>query len=134
MTETKTTQMLSVKEAAAKLKLHPLTIRRQIKDGKLKAELVEGKFGKSYMVEVPIDQVAEATDVKQLLTQIADLNNNVGFWRGRATELEYQNRQLTETIKLLSTPKETPLIPPAPMIISTTTPSRSWFKRLFNLR
>jgi excisionase family DNA binding protein len=109
-------QSLTVKAAAEKLGISTLTVRRRIKNGELKADLVKGKYGSEYLVQIPagagrIDEL----DVKRLIDRIENLNQEVGLWRGRYLELESQ-------VKLLQA---------APAIPSTT--RRPWYKRLFKI-
>ena len=42
---------LTIREVARRVKLHPATVRRYIKQGRIKAAKVEGKFGEEYRIE-----------------------------------------------------------------------------------
>ncbi|MEE9217613.1 MAG: helix-turn-helix domain-containing protein [Acidobacteriota bacterium] len=42
---------LTIREAARRIRLHPATVRRYIKQGRIKAIKVEGKFGEEYRIE-----------------------------------------------------------------------------------
>jgi len=42
---------LTIREVARRVKLHPATVRRYIKQGRIKALKVEGKFGEEYRIE-----------------------------------------------------------------------------------
>src|SRR5689334_9369425 len=48
--------LLSVEQAARRLGVTPLTIRRQIKAGKIAAERVRGKFGPEWRVMIASDE------------------------------------------------------------------------------
>lgn len=42
---------LTIREVARRVRLHPATVRRYIKQGRIKAVKVEGKFGEEYRIE-----------------------------------------------------------------------------------
>ncbi len=113
-------QGLTVAEAAKALGLSERTIRRQIKSGKIKADLVLGRYGEEYRID--LDEVAalgervdkdlsKALDgsldktmdsaldktldmVKSLQQEKAELYAQVAYWQG-------QYRHMEEQVKLL---------------------------------
>lgn len=102
-------QGLTVAEAAQALGLSQRTIRRHIKSGKIKAELVEGSYGPEYRItaleaptapkravdNAPPDALVKALDmIKALQQEKAELYAQVAF-------LQAQYRQLEEQVKLL---------------------------------
>lgn len=68
---------LTIKETAEKLGIDPATVRRRIKKGEIKAEFLDGSYGKQYMVLAEqFEPKAEVyTDVAAVTRQInvADL-------------------------------------------------------------
>ncbi len=75
---------LSIREVARRVNLHPATVRRYIKQGRIKAVKVEGKFGEEYRVEErdldilrqaaqdsPPAQVVPARDSRRAVTRLA---------------------------------------------------------------
>lgn len=70
-------KLLSIKETAEKLGIDPATVRRRIKKGELTAEMIDGAYGKQYMLDInQFETTAEAyTDVATLTRQVnvADL-------------------------------------------------------------
>ena len=116
-------QGLTVAEAAKALGLSERTIRRQIKGGKIKAELVSGRYGEEYRIKldnasprkgvdkglysvpdspanITMDRPLEkALDmVKSLQQEKAELYAQVAYWQA-------QCRHLEEQVKLLTAPK-----------------------------
>jgi len=109
---------LTVAEAAKALGLSERTIRRQIKSGRIKAELVLGRYGEEYRIE--LDEVAapeegvegdlssavdkpmdssldKALDMVQSLQQEkAELYAQVAYWQSQFRHLEEQVKLLTE--------------------------------------
>jgi excisionase family DNA binding protein len=65
-------EYISIKEAAQRLGVDPMTIRRRIKKGELTAELQPGAYGNQYMI--PEDEIRkqpkEVTDVIKVTRQI----------------------------------------------------------------
>lgn len=117
-------QGLTVAEAAKALGLSERTIRRQIKSGKIKADLVLGRYGEEYRIDLdevaaPGERVdkdlAKALDgsldktmdsaldktldmVKSLQQEKAELYAQVAYWQG-------QYRHMEEQVKLLMAAK-----------------------------
>lgn len=102
-------QGLTLAEAAQALGLSQRTIRRHIKSGKIKAELVEGSYGPEYRIigvytpaaptkgvdNASPDALVKALDmIKALQQEKAELYAQVAF-------LQAQYRQLEEQVKLL---------------------------------
>jgi len=121
-------QGFTVAEAAKALGVSERTIRRQIKGGKIKAELVSGRYGEEYRIDLegarPREEPAKrmlsnavdtaldkASDksldrhldkaldmVKSLQQEKAELYAQVAYWQA-------QCRHLEEQVKLLTAPK-----------------------------
>jgi len=104
-------QGLTIAEAAEVLGLSQRTIRRQIKSGKIKAELIPGQYGTEYRIsgleettaaELRVDKTpASALDkaldmVKALQQEKAELYAQVAYWQSRSQHLEEQVKQLVE--------------------------------------
>lgn len=119
-------QDLTVAEAAKALGLSERTIRRQIKSGKIKAELVPGRYGDEYRVEPgeiappgrglekglsdaldrPLNSpltsaVDSAMDkaldmVKSLQQEKAELYAQVAYWQAQCRHIEEQVKLLME--------------------------------------
>lgn len=117
-------QGLTVAEAAKALGLSERTIRRQIKSGKIKADLVLGRYGEEYRID--LDEVAASGErvdkdlskaldgsldktmdsaldktldmVKSLQQEKAELYAQVAYWQG-------QYRHMEEQVKLLMAAK-----------------------------
>jgi len=104
----------TIKEAATIMGVSTMTIRRYIKDGKLKASLAAGKHGEEYKINaipeqhIP-SQVSQSPQterenlrrmVETLISKSDQLNIEVGYWRGKYEELNNQ-------VKLLQAPKHT---------------------------
>ena len=112
-----TNQGYSIPEAARQLGVSAVTIRRYIRQGKLEADKVEGKFGSEYRIPaLPSELLGQTEDrpaeqplsYTALLEEIQQLNRELGYWQGRCEELAGQ-------LKLLTAPK----LP--------------WWKRVFRL-
>ena len=102
-----TSQGYSIPEAARQLGVSAVTIRRYIKQGKLEANKVEGKFGSEYRIPaLPSELLGQEEDQPAqqplsytvLLEEIQRLNHEMGYWQGRCEELANQ-------LKLLTAPK-----------------------------
>jgi excisionase family DNA binding protein len=93
----------TLREAAQALGVSIVTIRRCIKSGKLKANLVPTKFGESYVIEdlpLPIRPLADDTQqVQPLINRIEQLSQEVGYWKAK-TEM------LQERLLLLEAPQQ----------------------------
>lgn len=91
-----------------------VTIRRYIKSGKLKARLVQSKFGESYVIEdLPLSTEPLSNETHQippLINRIEQLSQEVGYWKAKAELLE-------QRLLLLEGPKQTP--------------RQRWWQRLF---
>ena len=112
-------QGMTIGQAARKLGVSTRTIRRHIKAGKIKAELVGGPFGDEYRIynlekesetkEESVDGTtgqAEIKDTSNLLAYIKELqekNLALAAQFGAASE---RIKNLESQVKLLSAPKE----------------------------
>lgn len=92
--------------------VHPQTVRRYIREGKLEAELLEGKFGPTYIIrEVkdsqliarhspPIEDHVHYGSLLEELRQkdesIAQLRQELGVWQGRYAELKDQHQLMLQ--------------------------------------
>lgn len=107
----------TLREAAQALGVSIVTVRRHIKSGKLKARLVPSKFGESYIIEdLPLSAKSMRDDtqpVRPLINRIAQLSQEVGYWKAKAEMLE-------ERVLLLEGPRQTP--------------RQKWWQRLFRPR
>lgn len=78
---------LGIREVARRVKLHPATVRRYIKQGRIQAMKVEGKFGEEYRIEekdveilrraareTPTAQVVPARDARRPVTRLAPVD------------------------------------------------------------
>ncbi|MEE8173918.1 MAG: helix-turn-helix domain-containing protein [Dehalococcoidia bacterium] len=115
-------QGLTVAEAAKALGLSERTIRRQIKSGKIKADLVLGRYGEEYRIDpdevaAPGERVdkdlSKALDgsldktmdsaldktldmVKSLQQEKAELYAQVAYWQSQCRHMEEQVKLLME--------------------------------------
>lgn len=104
-------QGLTVAEAAEALRLSERTIRRHIKSGKIKADLVPGHYGMEYRIsdlgQVPTAPAAldnasasaldKALDmIKALQQEKAELYAQVAYFQAQCRHLEEQVKLLTE--------------------------------------
>jgi excisionase family DNA binding protein len=127
-----TNQSFNINEAAKKLNVSTRTIRRYIKAGKLKAELVKGSFGDEYRIlemppqldpnltldkdkavgKTPGQSSSESFD---LIRELQEKNLALAAQLGAAAE---RIRNLESQVKLLAPPKaEKPM-------------AKSWWQRL----
>jgi excisionase family DNA binding protein len=137
-----TNQSFNINEAAKKLNVSTRTIRRYIKAGKLKAELVKGSFGDEYRIlELPpqldpnldlaeekytehdksVSKVTVASESFDLIRELQEKNLALAAQLGAAAE---RIRNLENQVKLLAPPKaDKPVSEPLwPRV-------RGWFKR-----
>ncbi len=118
-----TNQSFNINEAAKKLNVSTRTIRRYIKAGKLKAELVKGSFGDEYRIlelppqldpNVTLDNGAEngkavgktataASESFDMIRELHEKNLALAAQLGAAAE---RIRALESQVKLLAPPKE----------------------------
>ena len=104
-------QGLTIAEVAEALGLSQRTIRRHIKSGKIKAELVPGQYGIEYRIsgldetaaagpgvdKAPASGLDKALDmVKALQQEKAELYAQVAYWQARSQHLEEQVKLLVE--------------------------------------
>jgi len=104
-------QGLTIAEAAEALGLSQRTIRRHIKSGKIKAELMPGQYGDEYHIsgleettaaepgvdKTPASAMDKALDmVKALQQEKAELYAQVAYWQAQFQHLEEQVKLLTE--------------------------------------
>jgi len=105
------TQGLTIAEAAQALGVSQRTIRRQIKSGKIKADLVPGRYGAEYRIagleaeaaagprvdNAPASALDKTLDmVKALQQEKAELYAQVAFWQAQCRHLEEQVKLLVE--------------------------------------
>lgn len=70
----------TVEEAAEKLHVHPETIRRRIRNGKLKAQIIDGDRGKQYSIPASALSIQDAVPIPEqklaqpILEQIVTAN------------------------------------------------------------
>lgn len=70
----------TVEEAAEKLHVHPETIRRRIRNGKLKAQIIDGDRGKQYSIPASALSIQDAVPIPEqklaqpILDQIVTAN------------------------------------------------------------
>ncbi|MCL2140851.1 MAG: helix-turn-helix domain-containing protein [Dehalococcoidia bacterium] len=134
-----TNQTLNINEAASKLNVSTRTIRRYIKAGKLKAELVKGSFGDEYRIlELPaqldpnvsfdgnnsetnktLDKPLPTNISIELIRELQEKNLALAAQLGAAAE---RIRNLENQVKLLAPPKE------------EKDTSESWWSRVFKRR
>ncbi len=104
-------QGLTVAEAAEALGLSERTIRRHIKSGKVKADLVPGHYGMEYRISDigPVSQAPAAVDnlsspaldkaldmIRALQQEKAELYAQVAYFQTQCRHLEDQVKLLTE--------------------------------------
>ena len=108
-------QGLTIAEAAEALGLSQRTIRRHIKSGKIRAELMPGQYGDEYRIngleettaaepvvdkaldKTPASAMDKALDmVKALQQEKAELYAQVAYWQARSQHLEEQVKLLVE--------------------------------------
>jgi len=99
-----TDQGLNINEAAKKLNVSTRTIRRHIKAGKIKAELIKGSFGEEYRIlELPpqFDPNAEF-ETKSVEEQALDRlpSDSKGFVQGVELIRELQEKNLALAAQL----------------------------------
>jgi len=118
-----TNQSFNISEAAKKLNVSTRTIRRYIKAGKLKAELVKGSFGDEYRIlELPpqldpnleldgekdtrydkaVDKTASTSESFDLIRELQEKNLALAAQLGAAAE---RIRNLESQVKLLEPPR-----------------------------
>ncbi len=106
----------TLRQAAEALHVSPVTIRRYIKAGKIKARLIQSKFGPTYIIEdLPLLNVpssAYPAPSQSLINRIEQLSQEVGYWKAKAEFLQ-------ERLLLLEAPKHTP--------------KQRWWQRLLRL-
>jgi MerR family transcriptional regulator, copper efflux regulator len=120
-----TNQSFNINEAAKKLNVSTRTIRRYIKAGKLKAELVKGSFGEEYRIlELPPqldpnltldnDKVVSKSEGRassesfDMIRELQEKNLALAAQLGAAAE---RIRNLEGQVKLLAPPKTEKPVP-----------------------
>jgi len=100
----------SIAEAAKALNLTTRTVRRRIKEGKIKAELVPGHHGDEYrIIELPSSPVV-VTETEKTVTQLIQ-------------EIERLNQENRDLALSLGQARE--------KILQLEAPRRPWWSRLF---
>jgi len=130
-------QGFNINEAAKKLNVSTRTIRRHIKSGKIKAELIKGSFGEEYRIlELPpqFDPNAETeTSLADIQTIDTPSPSGDGFVQGMGLIRELQEKNLAlaaqlgaaaERIRHLES--QIKLLPPPP---SVKVAKGSWWQR-----
>ncbi len=116
----KTSPGWTLTQAAKALGVSEKTVRRRIKNGTLRAETVEGKFGPEYRIlELPGDTAAKQTldtNLGQLLDMLNRLQVENRDLAGHLGAAQERVRTLESQVKLLTTGKQ------------------PWWKRLFKRR
>lgn len=101
---------MDIHEASQRLRKSQWTIRRLIKQGKLKASLVDGKYDieeesvnaylseyeSAYRNEMSVQTVNEQAMIRQIHSQVQSLEKEVDFLR---TQLDKSQEELSETRK-----------------------------------
>jgi MerR family copper efflux transcriptional regulator len=102
-------QGFSIKEAASAMGVSPKTVRRLIKDGKLPAELHNGKYGREYRIlEIPPHLTAKKpldnnpTQGMDMIRELQERNLQLAGQLGAAQE---RIRNLENQVKLLTMPR-----------------------------
>jgi len=111
-------QGLTIAQAAKALGISTKTVRRQIKDGRISAQVTPGKYGNEYRIlDLPPEQIKERTLdttptlAMDIITRLEEETRNLAGQLGAATE---RIRTLENQVKLL-----------------TTTTQKHWWRRLF---
>ena len=115
------TQGLTIAQAAKSLGVSTRTVRRLIKSGKIKADLVAGPFGQEYRItelpqqlrkDKPVDNTPDHTPTQtmDIIRELQEKNLALAAQLGAATE---RIRHLENQVKLLTTARQ------------------PWWKRLF---
>lgn len=113
------TRQLSIQDAARALNLSERTIRRHIKQGKLKAELIDGR----YVVHIRVDN-----DTSVVYTQlIQQLQSENAYLRDQLIHRDQQIDHLTQLLAV-QTKNNTMLTEQ----MRTIDDKRPWWKRLLN--
>jgi len=111
----------TIKQASEILGVTPRQVRRYIKEGKLQAKLVPGKYGQAYQIaDIPADLVKQKpaeqpldftpTMAMDIINRLQEENRNLAGQLGIAQE---RARNLEGQVKLLAAPK------------------KPWYRRLF---
>ena len=107
-------QALTIVEAARSLGVSSRTVRRFIKSGKIKAELVHGPFGLEYRIlelppglrkSKPVDSTPTQTSIQvmDIIRELQEKNLALAAQLGAATE---RIRNLENEVKLLTAAKQ----------------------------
>ena len=107
-------QALTIAEAARSLGVSSRTVRRFIKSGKIKAELVPGPFGPEYRIlelppdlrkSKPVDNTLTQTPIQvmDIIRELQEKNLALAAQLGAATE---RIRNLENEVKLLTVAKQ----------------------------
>jgi len=112
--ENEYTQSLTILQAAEALGVSPMTLRRWIKKGKIKAELVTGSYGREYRIrELPLDQTTDKKPLTSSLDIVKSLQERNEYLAAQVGYLQSELKAAQDQIKLLSAP------------------GKPWYKRLF---
>lgn len=122
----------SIKDAALILKVNPATVRRKIKSGVLQGELIEGAYGKQYMIPAeqiePYTNPVAYTDVVQTTRQvpIVEIENILTKAVQKAVD------PLHEEIRLLRAEIEQQKLNYLELAKASPQEEKSWWKRLLS--
>lgn len=107
-------QGYTIKEAASAMGVSPKTVRRLIKDGKLPAELYNGKYGREYRIleippnfiaKKPLDNTSTQGMDSQGIDMIRELQERNLQLAGQLGAAQERIRNLENQIKLLTMPR-----------------------------
>lgn len=112
-------QGITISQAAKKLGVSTRTVRRHIKSGKIRAELVSGPFGDEYRIydlpqepsgdKEPVDSTPGQTSIKDadgLLAYIRELQEKNLALAARFGAASERIKNLESQVKLLTAPKQ----------------------------
>lgn len=101
---------LTVKEAARVLGVSPITVRRRIKSGELKANLEVGPYGETYFIDendlaevmeikevIPVKRELDITDVQEVFRNV--LSPLYEIIKEQQKIIEQQNEKIEQLVK-----------------------------------
>jgi excisionase family DNA binding protein len=139
-------QWLTIPEAAQRLGLSIVTVRRRIKQGSLEAELQPGIRGPEYRVRLPSETIVRSAEPEQLtsvvttlLARLAEIEDQrlaegkaAAAWQAKAEMLGREVEQLKGRLAALQAPKEepAPVVPPVEALLTEERPRAAWWRRV----